>query len=73
MGAAAWFAEALRAGTDGAVDLFRHPYLRQTAAFALYLTTPDLGAFNFGDNPYAPPSAELLALLAARNLTSCPE
>jgi hypothetical protein len=56
----------LRACTDGAVDLFRHPYLRQTAAFALYLTTPDLGAFSFGDNPYAPPSAELLALLAAR-------
>lgn len=66
IGRTAWFAEALRALSDGAVNLFSHPYLQKTGQFALYMTTPDLGSFNFGDDRYAPPSGELLLLLAAR-------
>lgn len=66
IGKTLWFAEALRAFTNGAVDLFQHPYLQKTAEFALYMTTPDLGSFNFGDDHYGPPSGDLLLLLAAR-------
>ena len=66
IGRTAWFAEALRAFTDGAVDLFQHPFLQRTADFALYLTTPDLACFNFADCSYRPPWGVLLSLLAAR-------
>jgi hypothetical protein len=66
MGMTTWFVEALRTFTGGAVDLYQHPYMQRTADFALYLTTPELGSFNFGDDGYRPPSAELLSLLAAR-------
>ena len=66
MSQTAWFAEALRSFTGGAVDLFRHPILKKTGHWGFWMTTPDLGSFCFGDNKYRPVSGVLISLLAAR-------
>jgi hypothetical protein len=66
MGFTTWFVEGLRTFTGGAVDLYQHPYMQRTADFALHMTAPDLGSFNFGDARGRAPSAEVLGLLAAR-------
>src|SRR5574340_139776 len=66
IGMTAWFVEAMRTFTGGAVDLYRHRFMQHTAGFAVYLTTPDLGSFNFGDSQYRVASGSLLGQLAAR-------
>ena len=43
------FASALRIFTGGAVDLFRHPFLRKTGDFRLYMTTGPDRLWNWSD------------------------
>ncbi|MCD6334277.1 MAG: heparinase II/III family protein [Candidatus Latescibacteria bacterium] len=66
IGEAVRFGEILRRVSDGAVDLFDHPYLKVAGDFGLYCTTGDGGSFNFGDSRYDPANPTLMAKLAAQ-------
>lgn len=59
------FAEALKRTTKGLINLFKHPRLKRTGYFALYLYTPDGKCFNFSDCRYRPPLNWLVAKLAS--------
>ncbi|MFH1007081.1 MAG: heparinase II/III family protein [Candidatus Latescibacterota bacterium] len=65
IGEAVRFGEILRRVSDGAVDLFDHPYLKVAGDFGLYCTTGDDGCFNIGDCGYEPADSTLMAKLAA--------
>jgi hypothetical protein len=63
-----WFAGLLKRATDGAVDLFEHPYLRTTGDYALHMWTPDGGSFAHEDCPRDRlPHPMVMATLAAEN------
>jgi hypothetical protein len=63
-----WFAGLLKRATDGAVDLFEHPYLRTTGDYALHMWTPDGGSFAHEDCPSDRlPHPMVMATLAAEN------
>ena len=62
IGELAWFALALRAFTDGAVDLFNHPALRAVHDFACHLQMPD-GTLGVAGSPVRP-AGWLMDLLA---------
>jgi hypothetical protein len=65
IGRAVWFADVLRQVTDGAVNLFAHPYLEKTGDFALHMATPDGKCFGFADcRQDEVPDAMTLAILA---------
>ena len=63
IGHAAEFAWYLRAFTGGAVDLFRHPYLKRAGDFRIYMTTTPGQAWNWSDGHKAVASSTNLALL----------
>jgi hypothetical protein len=63
VGELAWFALALRTVSGGGLNLFHHPYLRATARFAVYMSTPD-GCFDFDDCCNFHLNDWLIALLA---------
>lgn len=49
MSRAVWFGRLLKRVTDGEVDLFEHPYLRETGDYALHMWTPGGGSFGYED------------------------
>lgn len=59
--------EALKRITHGQIDLYKHPRLKVTGDFALYLYTPDGKCFNFSDCRYQPPLNWLVAKLASEH------
>ena len=61
------FAAALYRASDGAVNLFAHPYLKATADFLLHCSLPDGSCFDFADcGPAGVQANPTTALLAAR-------
>ncbi len=65
------FAEILRRISEGAVDVFDHPYLKATGEFGLHCTTGDGGSFNFGDAGYSAVNSTYMAKLAAEYQNPC--
>jgi hypothetical protein len=63
IGELAWFALGCKTFSQGAIDLFDHPFLRATQDFPLYMATPD-GCFDFEDCCNFAPNDWLIALLA---------
>ncbi|MBC7287573.1 MAG: heparinase II/III family protein [Armatimonadetes bacterium] len=66
IGHAAVFAEALYQLTGGQINLFEHPYLRETWKFGLYMSAGRNGAVNFCDCSYSWPDPYLMLLLGVR-------
>ncbi len=56
---AALFADALKIVSEGASDLFQHPYLKITWQFPLYMYCPPNGTINFADCGYHRPNPQL--------------
>jgi hypothetical protein len=63
VGELAWFALALKTVSQGALNLFHHPFMRATLDFPLHMITPD-GCFDFEDCASFRPDDWLMALLA---------
>ncbi len=64
IGEAVEFIDALHRATDGAVDLFSHPYLQKTGDFAVFLTWPDGRVYHWGDCGEKINATHLMARLA---------
>ena len=63
---AVWFAQRLKAFTGGDVDLFRHPFLRKTGDFRLFMQTREDEIWNWSDaGKKADASVTLLGLARA--------
>ena len=65
IGQAIMFVEALYRVSDGKVNLYDLPFLKNTGDFGLYCRTPEGGSFNFSDCNPGPPLPWLMAILAS--------
>ncbi len=71
LGYAVKFGFALRAFTDGKVDLYKHPFLKKTGDFRLFMHTQIDQVWNWSDvQKKAPPSGTLIGLARAYQNTA---
>ncbi len=64
IGEAVELIDALHWASDGAVDLFTHPYLAKTGDFAIYMTWPDGRVYDWADCGERVNATHLMARLA---------